>query len=161
VAAIITEADLPQAVLDKVEPPQLAMMLAGANAKAARIAPCLADGADPAPTGDQLAEARLVLLSALVRWADAGSGAYQQQSAGPFAVTVDTRQRGGYNLWPSEIEQLQAICRAGDGTGGGMFAVDTAPADLTGHAPWCALAFAAAYCSCGADIAGYPIYEAP
>lgn len=27
------------------------------------------------------------------------------------------------------------------------------------HAPWCALAFGALYCSCGADIAGYPIYE--
>lgn len=27
------------------------------------------------------------------------------------------------------------------------------------HLPWCALAFGALYCSCGVDIAGYPIYE--
>lgn len=27
------------------------------------------------------------------------------------------------------------------------------------HLPWCNLAFGALNCSCGADIAGYPIYE--
>jgi hypothetical protein len=27
------------------------------------------------------------------------------------------------------------------------------------HLPWCNLAFGALYCSCGADIAGFPIYE--
>lgn len=30
---------------------------------------------------------------------------------------------------------------------------------LAEHRPWCALAFGATYCSCGADIAGHPIYE--
>lgn len=29
----------------------------------------------------------------------------------------------------------------------------------TSHQPWCSLAFGANYCSCGADIAGYPLYE--
>lgn len=29
------------------------------------------------------------------------------------------------------------------------------------HAPWCNLNFGATYCSCGADIAGYPIFEQP
>ena len=28
------------------------------------------------------------------------------------------------------------------------------------HRPWCSLMFGATYCSCGADIAGEPIYEA-
>lgn len=28
------------------------------------------------------------------------------------------------------------------------------------HRPWCSLNFGANYCSCGADIAGHPIYEA-
>lgn len=28
------------------------------------------------------------------------------------------------------------------------------------HRQWCALVFGALYCSCGADIAGHPIYEA-
>jgi translation initiation factor IF-1 len=27
------------------------------------------------------------------------------------------------------------------------------------HLPWCSLAFGALYCSCGADIAGFPIFE--
>lgn len=38
------------------------------------------------------------------------------------------------------------------------FTIDTAP---TGgwHQPWCSLHFGALYCSCGTDIAGYPIYE--
>lgn len=29
----------------------------------------------------------------------------------------------------------------------------------TGHLPWCSLMLGALYCSCGADIAGEPIYE--
>lgn len=157
--ALIVEQDLPESVLGKVEPAQLVTMLAGANAKATRIAPCLADGADPAPTADQLAEAKLILLGAITRWADTGAGALQQQSAGPFSVTVDTRQRGGYNLWPSEVEQLQAICR-GTGTSG-AFSIDTAPLLVGVHADWCSLNFGATYCSCGADIAGYPIFEQP
>lgn len=40
----------------------------------------------------------------------------------------------------------------------GAFAIDTAPASNI-HLPWCALSMGAAYCSCGADIAGVPIYE--
>lgn len=27
------------------------------------------------------------------------------------------------------------------------------------HQPWCAINLGATYCSCGADLAGYPIYE--
>ena len=27
------------------------------------------------------------------------------------------------------------------------------------HLPWCALNFGATYCSCGVDVAGYPIFE--
>lgn len=29
------------------------------------------------------------------------------------------------------------------------------------HLPWCSLNFGALYCSCGVDIAGYPIFEDP
>lgn len=41
---------------------------------------------------------------------------------------------------------------------GGAFTIDMAPTG-TGHLPWCALNFGATYCSCGTDIAGYPIFE--
>jgi hypothetical protein len=39
------------------------------------------------------------------------------------------------------------------------YAIDAAPAAVSAHLPWCALTLGAAYCSCGADIAGEPIYE--
>lgn len=110
-----------------------------------------------APTPGQLSEARLVLLGAVKRWAEAGSGAWTQQAAGPFSVATDTRQRSGFNLWPSEIDTLQDICR-GDEVSSGAFSIDTAPAG-SAHLPWCNLAFGATWCSCGADIAGEPIYE--
>src|SRR5690606_26287011 len=44
------------------------------------------------------------------------------------------------------------------GDGGAAFNIDTASC-ASNHLPWCSLAFGATYCSCGADIAGFPIYE--
>ena len=41
----------------------------------------------------------------------------------------------------------------------GAFAIDMAPGVSAIHALACSLRFGATYCSCGADIAGYPIYE--
>ena len=152
-AEIITKFDLPSA-LQSVE--MVEAMIDGANAKASRVAPCLAD----TPTPDQTAEARLVLLGAVKRWAEAGSGALQSQSAGIFAQTVDTRQRTGFNLWPSEIQALQAICSTGT-VGREAFSLDTAGAYGVVHAASCALAFGALYCDCGADIAGFPLFESP
>lgn len=159
-AAIITVTDLP-ASLQSAE--LVESMVAGANAKASRVAPCLTwDGTvtdQPAPTADQLAEAKLVLIGAVRRWADAGSGAVSSQTAGPFGQTIDTRQRTGYNLWPSEITDLQAICSTG-ATGRAAFSLDTAPTSVA-HMPWCSINFGATYCSCGADLTDYeyPLYE--
>lgn len=158
-AEIITIADLPTSI----QAAELAaMMVAGANAKASRVAPCLTwtgDTDEPAPSDDQLAEAKLVLVGAVRRWAEAGSGALQAQTAGPFGMTVDTRQKSsGYNLWPSEIEQLQAICSSATDTSSGAFSI-TPYGCSSAHLPWCSLSMGAAYCSCSVDIAGYPIYE--
>ena len=159
-AEIIAVSDLPSA-LQSAE--MVYDMVAGANATASRVAPCLThDGTvtgQPAPTADQLAEARLVLLGAVKRWAEAGSGAFQQQTAGIFSATTDTRQRSGFNLWPSEISRLQEICASVDPESGKAFSIDVAPGFGGNHAPWCSLYFGATYCSCGADIAGYPIFE--
>lgn len=41
----------------------------------------------------------------------------------------------------------------------GTFAIDMAPSGGSIHLPWCASQLGANYCSCGADIAGFPIYE--
>lgn len=158
-AAIITVTDLPASVQSHE---LVATMVAGANAKASRVAPCLTwDGTvvdQPAPTADKLSEARLVLIGAVKRWVEAGSGALQSQNAGPFGMTVDTRQRTGFNLWPSEITDLQAIC-AGAPTGRLAFSVDTVSTDVT-HSETCSINFGALYCDCGADIAGYPLFGA-
>lgn len=153
-ADVLTVDDLPASIVASVRQDELQIMVAGANAKALRVAPCLADG-----TATARAEALLVLFGAIKRWAEAGSGAVQTEQAGPFSQTIDTRRRTGYNLWPSEIENLQSLCA--DGSTGKAFAVDTAPTSASAHLPWCALAFGATYCSCGADLAGdaYPLYE--
>ena len=42
----------------------------------------------------------------------------------------------------------------------GAFALDMI-ATGTIHLPWCSASLGASYCSCGADIAGTPIYEDP
>jgi predicted phage gp36 major capsid-like protein len=127
VAAIIAVADLPT---DMQSAPMVDDMVAGANAKASRVAPCLGwDGTvtgEPAPTADMLAEAKLILLGAVKRWVEAGSGAFQQQTAGAFSITTDTRQRAGFNLWPSEITELARLC-ADSAASRKAYQVDTAP----------------------------------
>jgi hypothetical protein len=127
VAVIIEVSDLPAALQsdELVE-----VMVDGANAKASRVAPCLAGTGDDAPTDDQIAEAKLVLIGAVKRWSETAAGSFQSQTAGPFGVTVDTRQKSGFNLWPSEIEGLQDICAsAGSGGTGRAFEIDTMPDD--------------------------------
>jgi hypothetical protein len=161
VAAIITFTDLPEALRTHE---LIDAMVAGANAKASRVAPCLVEAFNAAaPSAAQAAaldEAKLVLIGAVKRWADAGSGALASQTAGPFGQTIDTRQRTGYNLWPSEITDLQGICSSISGTPGRQaFSVDVGGAYGTVHAESCALAFGATYCDCGADLAGFPLFE--
>lgn len=103
---LLYPSDLPSSVASLTDAETLDVMVAGVSAAAARVAPCLTD-----PTNvDAIAEAKLVLVGAVRRWAEAGSGAVQTRQAGPFSQTLDTRQRTGYNLWPSEIAQLEAIC---------------------------------------------------
>lgn len=150
-AEIITTADLPAAVAANA---MASVWVDGANARASRVAPCLA-ATNPAPTADQLAEAKLILIGAVIRWSQAGAGALQSQTAGPFAMTLDTRQRGGFNLWPTEITQLQDICK--NGSESRAYAVETVSCS-DWHSPICSLYFGGT-CSCGAYLAGQPIYE--
>lgn len=154
-AVIISSSDLPDDVAGNA---MSTTWVNGANARASRVAPCLA-ATDPAPTADQLAEAKLILVGAVIRWCQSGSGALQSQTqtAGPFAfgTTFDTRQRTGFNLWPSEITQLQDICK--NGAKAKAYAVDTLGSGNC-HSPICSIYFGGA-CSCGASIAGQPIYE--
>lgn len=141
-----------------IEPAKAQMMIDDATAQAGLAAPCLV--ADPPTiTGAQVLAAKAVIRAAVLRWNDSGSGAMQSQTAGPFGVTLDTRQQRRGMFWPSEIEQLQDIC--GGTTSSGAFSVDTYM--TTGgivHADICAINFGATYCSCGAVLTGgYPLYE--
>ena len=148
---IIDVTDLPE----KIRGHELApVLVAGANAKALRVAPCLGDN----PSAELLAEARLTLIGAVARWSEVGAGAATQMTAGPFSQTVDTRNARGYGLWPSEIAALQELCSTAS-SGGSAFSIRPAGSGRGGHLPWCSLAFGAAYCSCGTDIAGRPIFE--
>ncbi|OYO07889.1 hypothetical protein CGZ94_20690 [Enemella evansiae] len=120
---ILTTEDLPAATQTH-EPQTLHTWVAGANARALRLAPCLADA-----DADTVAEAKLILIGAVQRWSQAGAGSYSQtqQTAGPFVLdqTYDTRQRTGFTFWPSEVAQLQGLCRSQDH--GKAFSVDTLP----------------------------------
>lgn len=75
-----------------------------------------------------------------------------QQSGGPFSVTMKpVNPNGDFYLTKQEKKAL------GDGKQV-AFGVQITGAAASIHAPWCSLNFGALYCSCGADIAGYPIY---
>lgn len=128
-------------------------MIADAVAQAILAAPCLADESDL--DADQKAAVRAVLRQAILRWNDSGTGAFQQQTAGPFSVAFDTRATRRALFWPSELEQLQAICAAVTGASdGGAYGVDTAWSSTAIHADDCALVFGATYCSCGSALNG-------
>lgn len=80
--------------------------------------------------------ARAILRRVVLRWNESGTGAYQtsQQQAGPFgqSFTLDTRKNQRDAFWPSEIEQLQALCQGPESSG--AFSLDTAPTTVTyGH----------------------------
>ena len=153
--AFLTVDDL-EYFIEVPNPVKAQAMIDDASAIAVLVAPCLAD--EDELTDAQLAAVKAVLRGAIIRWNEAGSGAIQSETAGPFSQTLDTRQTRKAMFWPTEIEQLQQIC-AGTG-GGGIFSIDTAPGCSTTHAEICSINFGA-YCSCGADIAGFPLYELP
>ena len=96
-------------------------MIADAEAMAVLAAPCItADGFT------ETAAVRAILRSAVLRWNEAGTGALQQQSAGPFGQTLDTRQERRGMFWPSEIVQLQNLCSSNQG---GAYTVSLAGPD--------------------------------
>lgn len=148
-AVSLTPADL--APFANIPQAKAQAMIDDAIALAARIAPCILDD-----DFRYAAAAKAILREAILRRNEAGAGAITQQGAGPFQMTVDTRQPRRALFRPDEISQLQALCQSNSGK---AFSVDTAPGCATAHSPICSLVFGAAYCSCGADIAGQPLYE--
>lgn len=137
----------------KIDNAKATEMIVDAMALAARVAPCILT-ADFA----YAAAAKAILRGAILRWNEAGTGAVVQQSAGPFAQSVDNRQTRRGMFWPSEISELQALCQSSELSG--IFSYDTVGSTGAVHADICSINFGAAYCSCGAILTGaYPLYE--
>lgn len=153
---LLTTADL--APFATIEPAKADAMVASAVAMAATVAPCVVgdDFTDP----NKLEAVKSILRDAVLRWNDAGSGAAQTQTAGPFSQTLDTRQQRRGMFWPSEIEQLQGLCRSGSS---GAFSVDPgSSAPSVSHASVCP-ALSGGVCLCDALTAssfGIPTSEA-
>lgn len=55
------------------------------------------------------------------------------------------------------IDEWWDLLKPSDTTGG-AFSIRPSGSCAT-HLPWCSLIMGAAYCSCGVDIAGFPIFE--
>lgn len=150
-AVVLLPVDLdPFASIDAVK---AQAMIDDALAMAARVAPCILE-----TTFAFDAAAKAVLRGAILRWHDSGSGALQAQQAGPFGQTLDTRQQRRGMFWPSEIEQLQDMCKGAEVSG--AYSVDTVfMAGSLVHADSCSINFGALYCSCGAVLTqSLPLY---
>lgn len=80
-------------------------MIAGAVARASLVAPCIltADFIDPYAEA-----AKSVLVGAIIRWNDAGTGLITNETIGPFSTS---RASSKELFWPSELNELQTICK--------------------------------------------------
>lgn len=130
------------------------LMIDDATAMAVMAAPCLETSE---LSLNQLNAVRAILRGAVLRWNESGTGAVQTQAAGPFSATLDTRQQRRGMFWPSELTQLQNVC---GGSTASAFSIDTVGGSSMLHADICSLNFGALYCSCGAVLAGAPLWEA-
>jgi len=144
----ITLADL--APFATIEATRAQEMIDDAMAMATLDAPCIL-----AADFGYVAAAKAIIRGAILRWNDSGSGAFSQKTTGPFGQTLDTRVRRDGMFTDGEIDKLKRLCT---GEVSGVFSIDTVSASVV-HAEACALNFGAMYCSCGADIAGFPLWE--
>lgn len=137
-------------------------MIEDAEATAATVAPCILEDAF-LEDATRRAYIKAVIRGAVLRWNEAGSGAYQAQTSGPYGVTMDTRQQRRGMLFPSEIEQLQDACKRFRGMGEAKaYSVDMlGPGRFGAHSDACDLAFGGLRCSCGSNINAFngPLYE--
>lgn len=139
-------------------------MIEDAVAMAALVAPCLADEAITL-TASQTSTVKAILRRAVLRWNDVGTGAVSQQTAGAFSQSMDTTRVASKSLfWPSEISDLQAVCRAASAEPAdtrAVFTIATGHRGTAYHSPICDLYFGGTTCSCGSSLNGFmgPLYE--
>jgi len=149
---IITTDDL--APFASIDAARAQAMIDDALAMATKVAPCLADETFP-----HAAAAKAILRRAILRWNETGaSGGTTQQSAGPFSQSVTPTASKGL-FWPSEISELQSLCK--DVRGGGAFTIRPAGVTTGVHSQMCSLLHGGTWCTCGSDINRYegPIFN--
>lgn len=118
-----------------ISPDRAEAMIGDVEALAVRVAPCLAES----PSPELIAAAKAILRRVALRWHDSGNAGSQtslQQTAGPFSHNTTQQVSGSRGLFfPSEIADLQRLCRSG----GRAFVVDqvqaTADDDWLAHRP--------------------------
>ena len=107
-----------------LDPAIVAILIKDGLAMARQVAPCI-DEEDFPYTDAAVA----IIRGAVIRWAESGPGgvASEARTAGPFSVSTsfDTRQTRRSLFFPSEIRELEALCKTHRGQGIG--AIDTLP----------------------------------
>jgi hypothetical protein len=116
-----------------------------AEALAMLSAPCLEGNL----TEMKIKAVRAILRGTIMRWNDAGNGTTEQQNAGPFGMTTTPQVRRN-SFWPSEITDLQKVCRSAND--GKAYSIDTVPVYGSTHAAICNLNLGGTHCSCGANL---------
>lgn len=112
------------------------------------------DMIDPAPTVDQ-AKLDYVIREAVVAQVRRPDNATQVTISVDDASTSKTYRTGAGRV--TILDDWWTLLGLAD-VGGGAYAIDTV-STTSSHLPWCSYSLGALYCSCGADIAGTPIYE--
>lgn len=104
----LTPADLTPFAPDIPEAKATAM-ITDVLARAKRIAPCVGS---IDLTDDDAAAIKAILRDVVLRYHDSGSGAVTQRTrtTGPYQET-EAYERPKPRFWPSEIKELQDICR--------------------------------------------------
>lgn len=144
-----------------VDPGRLAILIDDAETSATmpKVAPALAE--PDLLTAAQRAQVKTILRRAVVREAEAGTGAKTQEVAGPYSYTVDTRTANRTScLTEEEEDALRSIVGISKSTQ--VFSLDVTPSTVSpsNHLPWCDLQFGGLICTCGVALTGYyPLYE--
>lgn len=127
-------------------------MIADALAMAKLVAPCISE-----EDFEHADAAKAVIRGAILRWHEAGQGGVASQTALGFGQSYDNRMPRRAMFWPSEIDQLQKMCR--DTNSSGAWSYDTIGTRIM-HGETCSVVFGAAYCDCGAVLTGSgPLWE--
>lgn len=123
------------------------------------IADRLDGGAEP-DLADTLVDVVVAMVTRVFRNPSGHRSVSGQETTGQFSgsntITFGGDNPGALGLLDEERDAL----RPPDAPKGGQaYSVGVGGNDAAQHLPWCSLWFTGKWCSCGADIAGCPIFE--